>query len=74
MNINMNENKITKEIKINFWNSRSLNNMVKKSYTLANNPHIVALNENYYKPKFKRFENYCTENFNGRSYASLSIK
>jgi len=74
MNINMNENKITKEIKINFWNSRSLNNMIKKSYTLNNNPHIIVLNENYYKPNYKRFENYCTEKFNGRSYASISIK
>lgn len=71
---NMIENQQKKELKINFWNLRSLNFMTKKSYLQANNPHIVALNENYYVPNFKRFENYVTEKFNGRSYASLSIK
>lgn len=49
----MNQDEITKILKINFWNIRSLNKMCKKSYLLGNNPHIVALNENYWVPNLK---------------------
>ena len=61
-------------LKVNFWNCRGYGSVLKKSYLMADAPDIIALNENTKLPNFKKFDNYQTEEFNGRSYVSLSIR